>query len=473
MLKKLYTLLAVLLIAAFALSACGTPATPQTIIQTVEVPVEVQVEVTSTSAPKAEGSKELVVWWSHWANEPAKKIVIEKIVADYEAEHPNVDIVLTWWDKDPLRNAIRSTMTAGGEGAPDITTFDTEVVEWVQAGWMMDLADAIPWDNLDPMAKNDGTYSDLGFAGNYKLNLSKTTNMILYNKEIFAELGITVPDNYQFTQTEFLDVVKKCSTAGYAGVADAIGNRKYAGVFPSQYHLFSLVGPQEFDLYNSGKKSWDSPEAKSVLEYTAALRDAGLWPESYSTMTIDEFHVYFHTQQKACMLYVPTWYTGRAFKPVKDGGQDPAWHFGMLRYPAMDGGKANDLVWGGTESGYGVLSTTKHLETSKDIIAYIAQPKYGALWTAVTNSPSMTKYDAVKDAPSAETLKAAGVTAGQWDWYWAEFEKVYGGLEKGIAQTARCGDFNAAVESALADGLPQGLATVDESIALMDAALCK
>jgi raffinose/stachyose/melibiose transport system substrate-binding protein len=473
MIKKLYSLLAVVLISAFVLAACGAPATPETVTVVQTQVVEKIVEVTPTPAPKAEGGNELIVWWSHWANEPAKKVVIEQIVKDYETEHPNVDIVLTWWDKDPLRNAVRSTMTAGGEGAPDITTFDSEVVEWVEAGWMMDLASAIPWDNLYPMAKNDATYPDQGYPGNYKLNLSKTTNMLFYNKDIFAELGITVPENYQFTQTEFLDVVKKCSAGGYAGVADAIGNRKYAGIYPAQYALFSLVGPQEFNLYNSGKKAWDSPEAKSVLDYTVAQRDAGLWPESYSTMTIDEFHVYFHTQRKACMLFVPTWYTGRAFKAVKDGGQDPAWQFGMLRYPAMDGGKANDLVWGGTESGYGVLSTTKHPETSKDILAYVAQPKYGALWTAVTNSPSMIKYDAVKDAPSAETLKAAGVTSGLWDWYWAEYNKVYGSLEVGLAPTARCGDFNAAVEAALADGLPQKLVTVDEAIATINAALCK
>jgi len=173
------------------------------------------------------------------------------------------------------------------------------------------------------------------------------------------------------------------------------------------------------------------------------------------------------------MLYVPTWYTGRVFKAVKDGGQDPAWQFGMLRYPAMDGGKANDLVWGGVESGYSVLSSTKHAATAKDIIAFVAQPKYGALWTAVTNSPSMIKYDAAKDAPSADALKAAGVTAGQWDWYWAEYNKVYGGQEVGLTPTARCGGFGDAVKSALSDGLPQGLVSVDEAIALLNGALCK
>ena len=79
-----------------------------------------QVEVVVTATPEPEMAKEgpaLITWWSHWANEPSKRVVIEKIAADYEAEHPDVDIVVTWWDKNPLRDAIRSTMTAG-EGAP-------------------------------------------------------------------------------------------------------------------------------------------------------------------------------------------------------------------------------------------------------------------------------------------------------------------------------------------------------------------
>lgn len=76
----------------------------------------------------AQDEETTIEWWSHWANEPAKVAVIEQIAADYMAEHPNVTIEITWWDKGPLFDAIRSTMTAG-EGAPDITTFDKEVPE--------------------------------------------------------------------------------------------------------------------------------------------------------------------------------------------------------------------------------------------------------------------------------------------------------------------------------------------------------
>jgi ABC-type glycerol-3-phosphate transport system substrate-binding protein len=483
--KKLNVLIALIIAMAMVLGACA----PQTIVQTVEVEkevvktVEVEKEVVTTvevekvvevtaMPEEPKGDKTLIVWWSHWANEPAKRLVIEQIVKDYEAEHNDVDIVLTWWDKNPLRDAIRSTMTAG-EGAPDITTFDSEVVEWVEAGWLVDLADTLPWENLAPAAKQDGTYPDVGFPGNYKFNLSATNYMILYNPDIFAELGVEVPENFQFTQQEFLDVVQKCSDAGYAGVADAIGNRPYPATYLVEYPLFNLVGPEQFNAYTLGQQSWDTPEARAALEYSVALRDAGVWPESFATMTIDEFHVYFHTQRKSCMLFIPTWYTGRSFKSVAEGGQDPDWHPGMLRYPVMDGCQACDTLKGGFESGYAVLSSTKHPEVAKDILAFFAQPKYGALWTAVTNSPSIILYDPATDWPSDELLTELGQTPGMWDWYWEEYNKVYGPLDIGIAFTTRCGEFTDAYTSAINEGLPQSLITVDEAVEMLDSALCQ
>jgi len=445
----------------------GTP-------QIVEKEVTKLVEVVVTPTPKPAAPQEgpiIITWWSHWANEPAKRAVVEKIKADYMAEHPDVIINLSWWDKNPLREALRATMTAG-EGAPDIAS-DWCRLEEVEAGWCLDLTDALPWENFIPGTELDNSFEALGIPGRWKLNLGASVNMIFYNPDILEELGIEVPDDFQFTQAEFLDAVEKCSEAGYAGSAAAIGNRPYPGVWVVQYPLFNLVGPEQFDLYNSGQQSWDTPEARAALEYSAALRDAGYHPDVFATMTIDEFHVYFHTQHKACFLTIPSWYAGRAFKAVEEGGQDPNWHFGMLRYPLMDGSAAPDTIWVGYESGYHVTSATKYPDVAKDILRFAAQPKYGALWTAVTNIPSAIKYDPATDWPSDELLAELGYPAGVWDWYWVEFNKVYGGLPTGQAPSPLCGDFNDAVISALNEGLPQGLITVDEAIEMLDANLCK
>jgi len=417
-----------------------------------------------------EDGKTLIVWWSHWANEPGKKAVIETIVADYEAEHPDVDIVLTWWDKNPLRDAIRSTMTAG-EGAPDITTFDTAVVEWVTAGWLLDLSDTLPWDNFIPAAKGDGVYP--GVEGNYKLNIGFLVDMLLYNPAIFDELSIEVPEDLQFTQDEFIDVVEACRAGGYSGVADAAGNRPYVGRFPIQAALVQLVGIEEFGKYIRGEQSWDTPEVRQVLSWVVEASEAGMWPDSYSTMTIDEYHVYFHTLQKACMLYNPTWYTGRAFAPEASGGQSPDFQFGMLKPPLMDGAQFPDAAHGGFESGYGILSSTKHPEVAKDILKFMSQPKYGALWVALTNSPTSILYDKATDWPSDEVLDANGVVAGQWDWYWDEFNSVYLPMDVGVTAEGACGDFQAVLDNELNVGLQLGLITVDEAITTLDANLCQ
>ena len=406
--------------------------------------------------------KKVITWWSHWANEPLKRQVIETIVADYEASHPDVDIILTWWDAPPLQTAVKAALTAG-QGAPDIST-DVDLDNNVKAGWVLDLENALPYDKFVDGVKIAGTFPHT--KGVYNFEIGVQALMLLYNREIFTKLGIQVPANNQFTKDQFVDVVKKCSAAGYAGVADAVGNRNYPALFPIWAAMTQIAGREKQADYDNGMTSWNTAEMRQILTWLEQLRVAGMWPKSVATMTIDEFHVYFHTQQKACMLYVPSWYSGRAFKPVAEGGQSPNFKFGMMKYPLMDGAKFNNTLWAAFESGYMALKTSKNPDIAKDILKFAAQPKYGALWTALTQIPSAIKYDPVKDWP--KDLKGVD----QWKWYWEEMDRVYAGMERAVASGVSCGDFVDARTAAINEGLPQGLITVDEAIKKVDAKLC-
>jgi multiple sugar transport system substrate-binding protein len=417
-----------------------------------------------TAAPAATQAAEQVQikLWSQWAAEPAKKQFVETVAKDYEAAHPNVDIEITWFDQAPVGDALKAAMTAGGKDAPDIAS-DIGLANAVQAGWALNIDDAIPWDNYVEGARQDGMFPPT--EGVYKYNIGFQALMLFYNPTIFDKLGIKVPVNYQFTQDEFVDVVKKCKDGGYAGVADSVGNRNYPALFPIWAAMVQLAGRQEQAKYDNGQTSWDTPMARGVLTWMNQLRDAGMWPSTFATMTIDEFHVYFHTQQKSCMLYVPSWYSGRAFKAVADGGQSPDFHFKMLRYPLMKDAKFNDTLWAAFESGYMIPSSTKHPEVAKDILAFMAQPKYGALWTALTNIPSAIKYDPAKDWPK-------DMTNNPWQWYWDEMNKVYGGFKMGVAPGVSCDKFIEARTAMVNEGLPQNLVTIDEAIKNLDASLC-
>ena len=250
-------------------------------------------------------------------------------------------------------------MTAGGQGAPDIST-DSDLVNFVKAGWV------IEHRRFDALGEFPGwAQRRLAHPGRRRhlqfLTRHPDPDALLQPGHL-RETGHHVPENYTFTQDEFVDVVKKCSAGGYAGVADAVGNRNYPALFPIWAAMTNLVGREEQNKYDIGLQSWDTPEARQVLEWMDQLTKAGMWPSTFSTMTIDEFHVYFHTQQKACMLFVPSWYPGRAFKSEAEGGQSPDFHFKMLRYPLMNGAKFSNQLWTAPDSGYQILSTTKYPE---------------------------------------------------------------------------------------------------------------
>lgn len=405
-----------------------------------------------------------ILWWSHWANEPSKRQVFERIKADYMLAHPNVKIELVWWDKIPLRDAYRTLMMAGGPGAPDIVTDpEYEAIPQLKAGWFLELGKDFPWENYYPGVKEQGA-KYVGVKGYYKYNIGREVNMIFYNPEIFEKIGVPIPANYTFTQNEFLEAVRKGSAAGYAGCANAIGNRPYPACFIVEWELVNRMGVKEALPILGGQVSWDTPEVRQVLNWTVQLRDAGFWPKTFATMTIDEFHVYFHTQRKAMTLWIPSWYTGRAFKPESQGGQSPDFHFGMLRYPTMNGAKGAGRLSGSFESGYMISSATKHPEVARDILAFAAQSKYGALWELLTDIPSTIKYTA-KDMPK-------DVPPSKWGWYHEEINKVYGGLPVDVVspQQLRSGDFQDAYRSIINEGLPEGLVTVEEAIKRLDAA---
>src|SRR5512143_666538 len=87
--KLCYSLLAVVMVATMVLSACGpapVAATPVTVIQTKEVPV--QVVVTATTQPKA---KQLEIF--HWWTAPGEREAADAMFAAMKAAYPDVQIV--------------------------------------------------------------------------------------------------------------------------------------------------------------------------------------------------------------------------------------------------------------------------------------------------------------------------------------------------------------------------------------------
>jgi arabinogalactan oligomer/maltooligosaccharide transport system substrate-binding protein len=113
--KKLLAPFIILLVAAFALSACGPAATaaPTTAPAATQAPA-------ATTAPTV-AITTLTIWHGYHAG-GSEESTINTIVSNYMAANPNVKITVLEVPFDQLFNKWDTTVAAGGTGGPDMFT---------------------------------------------------------------------------------------------------------------------------------------------------------------------------------------------------------------------------------------------------------------------------------------------------------------------------------------------------------------
>ncbi|MBN1317013.1 MAG: extracellular solute-binding protein [Anaerolineales bacterium] len=487
--KKNLVILLIVTALAIMLAACKS-APPPTTVPEPTVPQDVETTQDTSSATKdvaeptvsqppepteeaarptekaaqSEVEQEPVTlnWWSHWAAEDNKKAVINQVIQDYELEHPNVDIEITWWQKTDMYPAMRSTFTAQ-EGFPDIFYIDSGAFEFIGAGWLEDLSDQINWENITPVGREAWLFAGPdGEMGNWAIPIEAFSDHILYNVKLFEELGINVPPSNQFTADEFVNVAKTCRDAGYAVFANAIGDRPTTGQYFHKFVLLHQLGHEDYLKLWNGELSWDTPAVREALAYAQQVMEIPAMPDTFTTMTLSESHRYFHTEQKACMFMVGAWYTSRAFVPEETGGQPADFKLGFLHYPEMPNGVGNNEGIYSFGGALAVASMGENKEVAIDVLNYFAQPKYGNLWMSLTAVPTGIEID------------PTSMPESPWDWYFDEYNRVNVDVVwYPLPYTAECGDLQDAYVAVLNEGLPQNLITIDDGIQMIEEARAK
>lgn len=445
--KKIFTMMAMVLVLGLIASACVPAPTPE---PAAEQPA---AEEPAAEEPTAEEPVKLV-WWSHWAEETNKRNFIEQVIEDYTAEHPNVEIEVVWWQKVEMIPAIQNTSIAG-EGFPDIFYTDRTAPQLSDAGWTADLSEGVNWDNVDGWAKESWTWPN---GEVYAMPLEAATLELYINAGAFEELSIELPENRQLTADEFMEVAKKCKEGGYDVFAGGI-NWWGSGALPFWYALEHTLGLEAFTKYFNGEVPVDTPEARAAIEWAQELVSLPAYPDDYAAGTVQEAHQRFHTKQDACMFPVGSWYTGRAFVPVEEGGQPADFNVSCIPWPAMPGGNANeDHLWyvGGSLA---VHNMSPNKEVAIDLVNYVAQEKYGNLWYSMTGVQTGIKTN-------LETMPPT-----DFDWYFQEFDDCKPAAKAApINVFSQPGDYKQTWIQVFNEGLVLGTMDVDEALEKLEAA---
>jgi ABC-type glycerol-3-phosphate transport system substrate-binding protein len=368
---------------------------------------------------------------------------------------------MTWTQMPGIWQQLRGAFTANS-GFPDVTWFGADPGrEFIKAGWIAEMSEGINWANVEPWAKKAVTYPGPdGKPGVWAIVEHASTDEVHYNRAMFKELGIAVPARGQFSTEEFKAVVKKVVDSGKSGFANAVGDRNYPGTFITNYALLDKLGPEELVKLWKGETAWRDPRVLEALKFHEELVKLKAYPSTFASMTLSESHNYFHTQRKAAMFPIPSWYTARAFVPPEKGGQPKDFELGFLSYPHFADGKGKDtryLAVGGAQT---VAARGKNVDLAKELLNGYTSTDFANEWASLA---------ALRTATKTDPAKIKSLFPDYWKDYYASHDGVNDLAGLGAGEHMKPGLADAYTQ-VLNAGLPGGLLTAEQAADKMEEA---
>jgi raffinose/stachyose/melibiose transport system substrate-binding protein len=289
----------------------------------------------------------------------------EEIVADFEAENPDIDVVTnTVPDPD---TAIRALLVKGR--TPDVLTLNGsgKFGLLAKAGVFRDFAGDPLVDRINPAAQE--ILTDLGQFNGEEVNglaFSNNANGIIYNREIFAEHDLEVPRTWD-------ELIEVCDALQAAGVTPFYGTLADGWTaLPALNALGAYVAQDGFfdQLHAAGQDASAAPVSfrsdwAGVLDQEQTLFSYA--QEGYRGRTYDDGNAAF-AHGEVAMLMQGVW----AVSPIK--AIEPDVDLGVFPYPGTDD-PADTLLVSGVDVAVAVGRDTPHPEEAMRFVEYLFRPE--------------------------------------------------------------------------------------------------
>lgn len=308
-----------------------------------------------------------LVYWSMWNETEGQALVIQKWIAAFEAEHPNIKINAVWNGRQ--NQTLVRTALAGGT-VIDIVDQDADQIAGglMQEGFGLRLNDYLEMPALDEdVPLKDvflpGTLDLFAMDGDiYLLPYIYNTVQFWYDKRVFREVGIEVP----LTWEQFLANNDKLREAGYAPIA-AEGNEPFYSTFYLANMVARIKGPG-FLLQTAEDPTgemWRDPVYLQTSEMLRLLWDRGdipavtlgyVWPQGQNTLAFGE----------AAQSLVGSWLPIELANMV-----DPEFEWGGFNFPAVEGGEGSVNDTQALLLAFMIIKDTQHPDEAAEFLRFI------------------------------------------------------------------------------------------------------
>ena len=296
-------------------------------------------------------------------------------------------------------------------------------------------------DLTDYMLENNSSWKNVFFAkalevnifpegnsygikpGIYGVPIDIMTIQMLYNKDLFKQLGLN-PQQPPQTWEEFLNIGKKIKEARLQGMVSGWGELWMADCFANNY-AFNLMGREKVLATIKGKIPYTDPDWIRVFSLVKEMQDAGVLYNGIVTM-VNKTAEQLFANSKAVFAFNGSWCVN-VYK-----GMNPDLNYAAILPPKVSE-KHPMMIWGGAGSSFMVNAKSKNKEEAIKFLSWFTDKEQQAYLAKETNNLPANK-ESLANIPEilAQFAKAMDSTTHPSTWGISEFPAVIEAFDKGI-----------------------------------------
>lgn len=338
--------------------------------------------------PAAGGAEEVTInFMHHWpiGGAPTQNRVLNQIIDEYVELNQHVTIKVEELENEQYKTKLQ--VVSASNTLPDVgITWPAGFMEpYVMGNRFASLNDLLN-DGLGEqfVAGTTEAYSVDGVT--YALPLELNIAPIYYNKEIFAQHGLDVPQTYD----DLKHIITTLSDNGMAPIA--LGNKdRWTGSLWYMYLADRIGGPETLRSAIDGSGSFDDPALISAAAEIQELVDLNGFNRGFNGLSNDEGKAEF-LNSDAAMYLMGTWEVPN-FTTNPDIPQEFRDSVGFFKFPVVEGGNGDLDSWvGGPGVGLFVAEDSDVKEESFKFLQFFVE-RWGEISVTEAGVIPGTKVD--------------------------------------------------------------------------------
>lgn len=295
-------------------------------------------------------------------NTPSTVTIAEKLIADFEAQNPGIKIELETRPGGGEGDNLVKTRLATGE-MTDVFLYNSgslfqainptqNLVDLTNEPWQADVLDSFKQVVTAPDGTIRGAPIGAAMGGG-----------ILYNKPIYAELGLSVPKSW----AEFMANNEKIKAAGKVPVIQSFGATWTSQLFVlGDFFNVQVAEPNFAADYTANKAKYaTTPAAMKGFERQEEIFKAGYLNEDYAAATFEDAIVKLATGEGAHYPMLTF-----AVASIAELAPENVNDVGFFAIPGDDAASNGLTVW--MPAGLYIPQSTQHLDEAKKFVAFAA-----------------------------------------------------------------------------------------------------